>query len=162
MFFNNQSIRSTARTIATGTVFTMASTGVSCVMAVAIEGAANKAMYRFFPHWYKDVKYATGLPHLQYEPNEAMMASEVLGSIPEDPHVQFQPVQTCTNQLSEQIWKDDSHEDIKAKASKDVFTEYENNEPTKNTYNVTMSIIDSFEVTPDRTSNMVCSTALTC
>ena len=45
-----------------GTV--LLSTVTSCAFAVVIESAAHRIQYRFFPHWYKDVKYAMGLPNL--------------------------------------------------------------------------------------------------
>lgn len=45
-----------------GTV--LVSTVTSCAFAVVIESAAHRIQYRFFPHWYKDVKHAIGLPNL--------------------------------------------------------------------------------------------------
>jgi hypothetical protein len=39
----------------------IASTVVSCTLALGIEKVANQTLYRFFPHWYKDVKYAYGV-----------------------------------------------------------------------------------------------------
>lgn len=51
-----------------GTV--LASTVASCAIAVVIERSAHRTLYRFFPHLYADVKYANGLPHLQYRSRE--------------------------------------------------------------------------------------------
>jgi len=52
-----------------GTV--LVSTVASCAIAVVIERSAHRTLYRFFPHLYADVKYANGLPHLQYK-NQSM------------------------------------------------------------------------------------------
>ena len=59
-FFTNKAVRS----FASGAAITLSSTVISCSFAIFIEGAANRTLYRFFPHLYKDVKYAYGLPHL--------------------------------------------------------------------------------------------------
>lgn len=55
---------------AQGSTVVLLSTTLSCVLAVVIESSAHKLQYKLFPHWYKDVKYAMGLPHLQYQSNE--------------------------------------------------------------------------------------------
>ena len=52
------------RTFASGAAVTFSSTVLSCYIALSVEGAANRTLYRFFPHLYRDVKYAYGIPHL--------------------------------------------------------------------------------------------------
>lgn len=56
---------------AQGSTVVLLSTGLSCVLAVVIESSAHKLQYKLFPHWYKDVKYALGLPHLQYRDDQS-------------------------------------------------------------------------------------------
>jgi len=51
-----------------GTV--LLSTVTSCAIAVVVERSAHRTLYRFFPEWYADVKYANGLPHLQHRNRE--------------------------------------------------------------------------------------------
>jgi len=51
-----------------GTV--LLSTITSCAIAVVVERSAHRTLYRFFPEWYADVKYANGLPHLQHRNRE--------------------------------------------------------------------------------------------
>ena len=47
---------------------TIAGTFLSCSLAIAVEKAANKTLYHFFPHLYRDVDYAFGLDlHVQRE-----------------------------------------------------------------------------------------------
>jgi hypothetical protein len=40
---------------------TMFGTFLTCTLAISVEGAANKTLYYFFPHLYKNVDYAIGL-----------------------------------------------------------------------------------------------------
>ena len=48
-----------------GAFVTLSSTYVACLGAVYVERTAHRTLYRFFPHWYRDVEYANGLePHL--------------------------------------------------------------------------------------------------
>lgn len=49
---------------ATGAATVLATTVTSCTLAIAIEATAHRIQYKMFPHWYDDVKYATGLPQL--------------------------------------------------------------------------------------------------
>jgi len=55
------------QTIALGAGFTFTSTLFSCTLAIAVEGCANKMLYKCFPHLYDSVDYAYGLklPPLQ-------------------------------------------------------------------------------------------------
>lgn len=155
MFWTNPRLRSATRMVASATMMTMASTGLSCVLAITIEGAANKVIYHFFPHWYKDVKYATGLPHLQYE-YEAMMASEVLGSISE----KSCQIQSYQDNGSTQFWTDDA--DFKSKTVNDLTANLSENYidrlSTKNKFNIVRRI----DETSDKTSKMICGMAMTC
>jgi len=57
-FCSNKAVRY----FASGAAVTFSSSVISCCFAIYIEGAANRTLYRFFPHWYKDVKYAYGIP----------------------------------------------------------------------------------------------------
>jgi hypothetical protein len=60
--------REALRATTSGACTVLLSTGLSCVFAVAIESSAHRLQYKFFPHWYDGkVKYALGLPHLQYQ-----------------------------------------------------------------------------------------------
>mmetsp|Transcript_3080 Transcript_3080/g.5747 ORF Transcript_3080/g.5747 Transcript_3080/m.5747 type:complete len:184 (+) Transcript_3080:273-824(+) len=60
--------REALRATASGACTVLLSTGISCIFAVAIETSAHRLQYKFFPHWYDGkVKYALGLPHLQYQ-----------------------------------------------------------------------------------------------
>jgi len=45
----------------TATAFTVMSTTFACALAIGVEGAAHRTLYRFFPDWYQDVPYAYGL-----------------------------------------------------------------------------------------------------
>ncbi len=40
---------------------TLVGTFLTCSLAISIEGAANKTLYYFFPHLYRDVDNAFGL-----------------------------------------------------------------------------------------------------
>mmetsp|Transcript_14247 Transcript_14247/g.17955 ORF Transcript_14247/g.17955 Transcript_14247/m.17955 type:complete len:150 (+) Transcript_14247:307-756(+) len=53
--------RTAIRAFVTGASITGASTLLSCSLAVVVEGCANKTLYFFFPHLYRDVEYAYGL-----------------------------------------------------------------------------------------------------
>lgn len=59
-FFTQKAIKA----FTSGATITLATIVMPVGMAIAIEGAANRTLYRFFPHLYKDVKYAYGIPHL--------------------------------------------------------------------------------------------------
>lgn len=68
MFWTRAAIRTAARATATGAAVTFLSTTFSCGMAIVVEGTANRVLYHFFPHWYRDVKYAYGLDlHLNHD-----------------------------------------------------------------------------------------------
>mmetsp|Transcript_16417 Transcript_16417/g.23358 ORF Transcript_16417/g.23358 Transcript_16417/m.23358 type:complete len:159 (+) Transcript_16417:216-692(+) len=67
MTFARKKIIEALRVTVTGASTVLFSTVVSCGLAVAIESAANQTLYKLFPHWYRDVKYAMGLPHLKYQ-----------------------------------------------------------------------------------------------
>jgi hypothetical protein len=54
----------------------MLSTVASCVLAINVEGAAHRTLYRFFPHWYDNVKIAYGLEHL--DPNSPFYNPKIL------------------------------------------------------------------------------------
>jgi hypothetical protein len=48
-----------------GLCVTVGSTAAACMGALYVERTAHRTLYRFFPHWYRDVEYAFGLePHL--------------------------------------------------------------------------------------------------
>jgi hypothetical protein len=56
-----------------GLCVTVGSTAAACMGALYVERTAHRTLYRFFPHWYRDVEYAFGLePHLL----EAVRTSE--------------------------------------------------------------------------------------
>mmetsp|Transcript_29044 Transcript_29044/g.44321 ORF Transcript_29044/g.44321 Transcript_29044/m.44321 type:complete len:150 (-) Transcript_29044:180-629(-) len=57
-------LREMLKVTATGAATVLATTVTSCTLAIAIEATAHRMQYKMFPHWYNDVKYATGLPHL--------------------------------------------------------------------------------------------------
>ena len=60
--------REALKATATGSMTVLLSTVASCGFAVAIETGAHRLQYHLFPHWYDGkVKYAMGLPHLQYQ-----------------------------------------------------------------------------------------------
>jgi hypothetical protein len=60
-----QTFVSIFKTTARGAFMTLSSTAVACVGAVYVEQTANRTLYRFFPHWYRDVDQALGLePYL--------------------------------------------------------------------------------------------------
>ena len=62
----NKALREAIKVTVNGAATILLTTFTSCALAVAIERAAHRTLYRSFPHWYKDVKHANGLPHLQY------------------------------------------------------------------------------------------------
>ena len=72
---------------ARGAFMTLSSTAVACVGAVYVEQTANRTLYRFFPHWYRDVDQALGLePYLleavrTTKPEVAVVTKEPLRSI---------------------------------------------------------------------------------
>jgi hypothetical protein len=70
MFRISKPLMDALKVTAQGSTVVLLSTTLSCVLAVVIESSAHKLQYKLFPHWYKDVKYAMGLPHLQYQNNE--------------------------------------------------------------------------------------------
>jgi hypothetical protein len=60
-----QTLFSIFKTTARGAFMTLSSTAVACVGAVYVEQTAHRTLYRFFPHWYRDVDQALGLePYL--------------------------------------------------------------------------------------------------
>jgi hypothetical protein len=63
-----QAFREALKVTASGACTVLLSTGLSCIVAVAIERSAHQLQYKLFPHWYDGkVKYALGLPHLQHQ-----------------------------------------------------------------------------------------------
>jgi len=66
----NKAIIDALKVTAYGAGTVLLSTITSCAMAVVVERAAHRTLYRFFPDWYSDVKYANGLPHLQHRNTE--------------------------------------------------------------------------------------------
>lgn len=67
MFRSSKPLMDALKVTAQGSTVVLLSTTLSCVLAVVIESSAHKLQYKLFPHWYKDVTYAMGLPHLQYQ-----------------------------------------------------------------------------------------------
>jgi len=53
--------RHMVRQAISGATLGLTTTVVSCTLAIGIERAANKTLYKLFPHWYKDVNYAYGV-----------------------------------------------------------------------------------------------------
>mmetsp|Transcript_26432 Transcript_26432/g.78184 ORF Transcript_26432/g.78184 Transcript_26432/m.78184 type:complete len:161 (-) Transcript_26432:161-643(-) len=105
MFWAARTLKCAAKAISTGAATALVATTVSCGMAIAIEGTANRIVYRFFPHWYRDVQYAYGLPDLQNDPfhshyhADGIMASEAMVS-PEE-HMEEEP-----NMMDMDVWTD--------------------------------------------------------
>lgn len=89
MFWAARTLKCAAKAIVTGSATALAATTVSCGMAIVIEGAANRLLYGLFPHWYRDVEYAYGLPELQYDRYhgryhaDGIMASEAMAATEE-------------------------------------------------------------------------------
>jgi hypothetical protein len=54
-------LRSVAKAAVSGTAVTVGSATVSCIFAIYIERAAHRALFTYFPHWYADVDYASGI-----------------------------------------------------------------------------------------------------
>ena len=52
---------SAAKLTATGATITLGSTVFSCYLAVKIEVASHRTLFKFFPHWYANVEYANGI-----------------------------------------------------------------------------------------------------
>jgi len=51
--------------MAGGFFVTLGSAAVGCAGALYVERTAHRTLFRFFPHWYRDVEYAFGIePHL--------------------------------------------------------------------------------------------------
>ena len=64
----SNAFREAIKVTARGAATVLASTVTSCALAVVIETGAHRLQYKLFPHWYDGkVKYAMGLPHLQYQ-----------------------------------------------------------------------------------------------
>lgn len=58
-------LKSVLSSTAKGAFVTFGGTAVACAGALVVESQAHRTLYRFFPHWYRDVEYAFGLePHL--------------------------------------------------------------------------------------------------
>uniref|UniRef100_A0A7S2GTT6 Uncharacterized protein n=1 Tax=Helicotheca tamesis TaxID=374047 RepID=A0A7S2GTT6_9STRA len=74
-WYTRTAIKSALRATASGAAITLVSTTCACTLALAVEGAAHRALYRFFPHWYKDVRYAYGLPQLEQEYQQRLLVS---------------------------------------------------------------------------------------
>jgi len=72
----SNAFRQALKVTASGAATVLLSTVTSCAFAVVIESSANRLQYKLFPHWYDNVKYATGLPHLQYQQPLTSMGSE--------------------------------------------------------------------------------------
>jgi len=47
---------------ASGATITLGSTVVSCALALQIEAASHRTLFKFFPHWYANVEHAYGIP----------------------------------------------------------------------------------------------------
>jgi hypothetical protein len=50
-----------------GFAVTMGSTTVACLGALWVERTAHRALFRCFPHWYRDVDYAFGIEPYELE-----------------------------------------------------------------------------------------------
>jgi len=72
----NKAMRDAIKVTVHGAGTVLFSTVASCAFAVVIERTAHRTLYRFFPHLYKDVAYANGLPHLQYQIRNSQVAEE--------------------------------------------------------------------------------------
>lgn len=51
-----------AKFTASGATITLGSTVISCALALQIEAASHRTLFRFFPHWYANVEHANGIP----------------------------------------------------------------------------------------------------
>lgn len=72
----NKAMRDAIKVTVHGAGTVLFSTVASCAFAVVIERTTHRTLYRFFPHLYKDVAYANGLPHLQYQIRNSQVAEE--------------------------------------------------------------------------------------
>ena len=89
-----------------GTV--LLSTVTSCAFAVVIESAAHRVQYRFFPHWYKDVQCAIGLPNLLNDQWHQKDQEQQLGDNNKHDHIEDDD---STTQSEDQIviWDGSEH-----------------------------------------------------
>jgi len=67
----NKAIKDALKVTVSGAGTVLLSTVTSCALAVAIERAANRTLFQIFPHWYDNVEYANGLPHLRFHRSTA-------------------------------------------------------------------------------------------
>lgn len=140
-----------------GTV--LASTVASCAIAVVIERSAHRTLYRFFPHLYADVKYANGLPHLQYRSREGINNDKSDHAV--------EDIELITQKLenSEAIHRPDTDTEI-ASSSMTTMTSMINPFSTKaspfESYaNVINKESDRLSVSPERVSEIVHGCAMT-
>jgi hypothetical protein len=76
------------RTTIGGATMGVATAVISCTLAIGIEGAANKALFKVFPHWYNDVQYAYGVnsqllansPAREVDVNKEIAAAEEIAT----------------------------------------------------------------------------------
>ena len=55
-------IYTAAKMTASGATITLGSTVISCALALQIEAASHRTLFKFFPHWYANVEHAYGIP----------------------------------------------------------------------------------------------------
>ena len=105
--------REALKATASGTATVLLSTVTSCAFAIVIETGAHRLQYKLFPHWYDGkVKYAMGLPHLQYQKLESEMDTNLRNTVNEpakekqkDP-ITVEAISFQQNEASS-MWKDE-------------------------------------------------------
>lgn len=149
-----------------GSTVVLLSTTLSCVLAVVIESSAHKLQYKLFPHWYKDVKYAMGLPHLQYQHNQDFKtASSTEHAKDVDQKGEWNWSTTDEVMSSTTTWKDTSdnyslslnERTDKIQPAKDAYRE----NTIFDTYQKKLQNSRSDLFNPERVSRMVHTTAMT-
>jgi len=104
--FSNTAIKTALRATASGAAVTLISTAFSCSLALAVESTAHKTLYAFFPHWYKDVQYAYGLPHLEQEYKERLAQQQQVTAT-NATTIQKPSMGVSFNAQGELVWADD-------------------------------------------------------